>query len=75
LHASQSAHRTATWWLAAIVGSLALLLATPAPGLADESNPNNYSCLGHLGPGTPEAGSTDQQGRYACYGNGTITGY
>ena len=75
LHAFQSAHRTATWWLAAIVGSVALLLATPAPGHADEANPNNYSCLGHLGPGTPEAGSSDQQVQYAFYCNGPITGY
>lgn len=70
------AHRKATWWLALIVGcSLALLLATPAISHAEESNPNNYSCLGAIAPGTPEVGSDEQQVAYVFYCNGPITGY
>jgi hypothetical protein len=77
LHAlHHPAHRKATWWLALIVGcSLALLLATPAISRAEESNPNNYSCLGSLAPGTPEVGSDEQQVTYVFYCNGPITGY
>jgi hypothetical protein len=76
LHALHPAHRKATWWLAAIVGSsLALLLAIPAISRAEESNPNNYSCLGGLADGTPEVGSDEQQVKYAFYCNGPITGY
>jgi hypothetical protein len=74
LHASQPAHPKAALWLGAIVGSLALLLATPALGHA-ESNPNNYSCLGTLAAGTPEAGNEDQQVKYSFYCDGPITGY
>lgn len=69
------AHRSATWWLVALVGSLALMLAAPAIGHAEEANPNNYSCFGGLSAGTPEAGSEDQQVAYAFHCNGPITGY
>jgi hypothetical protein len=62
-------------WLAALVGSLALLLAAPALSQADESNPNNYNCIGHIARGTLEAGSEEQQVKYAFYCNGPITGY
>jgi len=62
-------------WLAALVGSLALLLAAPALSQADESNPNNYSCIGHIGAGTPETGSEEHQVKYGFYCNGPITGY
>jgi len=76
LHALHPAHRKATWWLAAIVGStLALLLATPAPVHAEESNPNNYECLGSVVPGTPEVGSEEPQVKSIFYCNGPITGY
>jgi hypothetical protein len=77
LHAINPAHRKhATWWLVAFVGfTLALLLATPAVGHAEESNPNNYSCLGGLAPGTPEVGSDEPQVKYVFYCNGPITGY
>jgi hypothetical protein len=75
LHAFQPAHRTATYWLAAIVGSVALLLATPALSHAEESNPNNYSCLGNINSGQPEAGSEEQQVKYTFYCDGPITGY
>jgi hypothetical protein len=75
LHAFQTAHRHARWWLAAIVGSVALLLATPALSHAEEANPNNYACLGQTAKGLPEVGSEDQQVQYKFYCNGPITGY
>src|SRR5271155_2531578 len=75
LHAFQPAHRTATCWLAAIVGSVALLLAIPAVSHAEESNPNNYNCLGSINPGQPEVGSEEQQVNYTFYCDGPITGY
>jgi hypothetical protein len=75
LHATHLAHRKATPWLIAIVGCLALLLATPALSRADESNPNNYDCFGNLSGGTPEEGSEEQQVKYGFYCNGPITGY
>jgi hypothetical protein len=75
LHATDPAHRKATSWLLALVGCLALLLATPALSQAEESNPNNYSCLGSIAKGTPEEGSEDQQVAYSFYCDGPITGY
>jgi len=75
LHEPHTAHRRTTLWLTALVGGLALLLATPALSHAEEANPNNYSCLGSLSPGTPELGSTEQQVKYTFYCNGPITGY
>ena len=75
MHATHPAHRKATVWLTAIVGCLALLLATPALSRAEESNPNNYSCFGNLSAGTPEEGSEEQQVKYGFYCNGPITGY
>jgi hypothetical protein len=75
LQATQHAHRKAAIWLVAIVGVLALLLAKPALSRAEESNPNNYSCLGGLSAGTPEEGSEEQQVKYSFYCNGPISGY
>jgi hypothetical protein len=75
LHPIHTAHRNATWWLGAIVGALALMLATAAPGYAEESNPNNYSCLGSITAGQPEVGSEEQQVQYSFYCDGPITGY
>lgn len=70
------AHRNATWWLVALVGStLALLLATPAISHAEEANPNNYSCFGGIAAGKPEVGSEEQQVAYTFHCNGPITGY
>ena len=46
----------------------------PALSQAEESNPNNYNCLGSTA-GQPEAGSEEQQVRYTFYCNGPITGY
>jgi hypothetical protein len=75
LHAFQPAHRIATLWLAAIVGSVALLLATAAPSHAEEANPNNYTCAGLTKAGAPEVGSEEQQVQYTFFCNGPITGY
>jgi hypothetical protein len=58
------------------VGSLALLLAIPALSNAEgESNPNDYTCHGHILVGRPEVGSTEQQVEYVFSCNGPITGY
>jgi hypothetical protein len=75
LQASRIAHRKATLWLAAIVGAAALSFAFPALSQADESNPNNYNCLGSTAAGTPELGSEEQQVKYSFYCNGPISGY
>ena len=75
MYATQPAHPKAALWLALIVGSLALLLAAPAVSQAEESNPNNYNCIGQLSAGTPEEGSEEQQVAYAFYCDGQITGY
>jgi hypothetical protein len=75
LYAIEQAHRKATWWLAAIVGVLALLLSIPATGHAEETNPNNDYCLGGIAAGQPEPGSEEQQVQYTFYCNGPITGY
>ena len=75
LHAFQSAHRSARWWLAATVGAVVLFLATAPPGHAEESNPNNYICLGHLSAGHAELGSDETQVQYTFLCNGPITGY
>jgi hypothetical protein len=75
LHALRPVHRKATWWLGALVGFIAVLLATPAMSHAEETNPNNYNCLGHLDAGAPEAGSDEQQVGYVFYCNGPVTGF
>jgi hypothetical protein len=75
LHALHPAHRKATWWLVAIVGSTLALLSAPAISRAEETNPNNDSCLGSIAAGQPEAGSEEQQVQYTFYCNGPITGY
>src|ERR1700684_1021833 len=62
-------------WLAAIMGVAALSLAAPALSQAEESNPNNYNCLGSTSAGQPEAGSEEQQAAYTFYCTGPITGY
>jgi hypothetical protein len=62
-------------WLTAIVGSVALLLATAALVHAEETNPNDYSCLGHINAGAPAPGSAEQQVEYSFYCNGPVTGY
>jgi hypothetical protein len=57
------------------VGCIALLLAMPAIGHAEESNPNNYNCIGSLAKGAPQEGNEEQQVAYSFYCNGPITGY
>jgi hypothetical protein len=57
------------------MGCLALLLITPAVSHAEESNPNNYSCIGSITAGVPEEGSEEQQVKYTFYCDGPITGY
>jgi hypothetical protein len=75
LHAFHTAHRNATWWLGAVVGALVLMLGTAAPSMAEESNPNNLSCLGSIAAGHAEPGSEEQQVAYTFYCDGPITGY
>jgi hypothetical protein len=75
LQAPLAATRRAIAWSIALAGSAALLLGAPALSRAEESNPNNYSCLGSLKAGAPEAGSEEQQVAYSFYCNGPITGY
>ena len=75
MHAFETAHRKTMLWLAATVGALALSLASPALSQAEESNPNNYNCLGSTSAGKPVEGSEEQQVRYSFYCNGPITGY
>jgi hypothetical protein len=69
--------------LTALLGAIALALATPALGHAETApapspvpgNPNNYECTGHIAAGTREAGSEEQPVKYAFLCNGLITGY
>ncbi|HEV7584670.1 MAG TPA: hypothetical protein VGO14_02715 [Solirubrobacteraceae bacterium] len=75
MHAFQSAHRSARWWLAATLGAAALSLGTAAIAHGEESNPNNDTCLGHLSAGHAELGSDEQQVQYTFLCNGAITGY
>jgi hypothetical protein len=71
---SQSTLRRSTWWLAAIVGPIILLLLIPARSHA-EDNPNNYQCFGHVLAGQTEAGASDQQVAYTFNCSGPISGY
>ncbi len=75
MHPIHHAHRKATWWLVAILGCLAMLLARPALGRAEEANPNDLTCNGHVSAGQPEVGSEEQQVAYVFACNGPITGY
>jgi hypothetical protein len=75
LHPSAPAYRKPGLWLLAALGAVTLLLLAPAAGRGEESNPNEYSCIGGVSAGEPEEGSTEQQVRYSFYCNGPITGY
>jgi hypothetical protein len=75
LHALHSTHRKAAWLMAIVGCSIAPPLTAPATSHAEESNPNNYECLGSVVPGTPEVGSEEPQVKYIFYCNGPITGY
>jgi hypothetical protein len=74
LHPSVPAQRKGLW-LVATLGALALLLAAPAASRAEESNPNNYSCIGSISAGTAEEGIAEHPVRYSFYCDGPITGY
>jgi hypothetical protein len=80
------ANRGTTWWLAALLGALALSFASPTFAAAEtvpaaapptSSNPNDYECAGQLsagkyeGEGKPEGAPV--QYLFKC--NGPITGY
>jgi hypothetical protein len=75
LHATPTAHSKARLrLLLALVGCLALALALPAVGRAEESNANNLSCLGSLAKGEAEEGMLNAVA-YSFYCDGPITGY
>jgi hypothetical protein len=76
--------RRATWWLTALMGAIALSLASPALGEAETtpaatpptgSNPNNYECAGALSAGKSESGGEGTPVQYLFKCNGQITGY
>jgi len=71
---SDTAVRRATRWLA-LLSPIVVLLAIPALGYAEEDNPNNYRCAGHVTAGRPEAGSTEAQVAYAISCSGPISGF
>jgi hypothetical protein len=71
---SHTALRRATRWLA-LLSPLVVLLSTPAISNAEENNPNNYQCAGHVTAGKPEAGSTEPQVAYTIACSGPISGY
>jgi hypothetical protein len=82
--ALKSNRRRATWWFTALMGAIALSLATPALGEAATapaaappvgSNPNNYECSGQLSAGKAEAGGEGTPVQYEFKCNGQITGY
>lgn len=75
MHANHLPDRRALVWLAAILGALVLSLATGTVAHAEESNPNNYECKGHIGKGEAEAGNEEVAVAYEFYCDGPITGY
>lgn len=78
MHVYRPANRQAALWLAAILGSILLALATASASRAEEpteANPNNYQCFGHITAGKPEVGSEEQQVAYDFACDGPITGY
>lgn len=73
---SMSARRRATLSLAFLLPAITLLmLLIPAYGHAEESNPNNYQCTGHISAGKAEEASTEQQVQYTISCSGPISGY
>ena len=79
MYTHRPVHHRASLWLVAILGTIALSLATVASAHAEEApaegSPNDLNCIGHISQGTPELGSEEHQVRYAFYCNGPITGY
>jgi hypothetical protein len=72
---SMSARRRATLSLAFLMPTITLLLLIPASGHAEESNPNNYQCAGHIAAGKAEEASSEQQVQYTISCSGPISGY
>jgi hypothetical protein len=77
LHTQTTAHRQATRWLLAVLGSIAITLVSVPASRAEtvEDNPNNYQCQGHIEAGKPEAGNEEQQVAYTFACDGPISGY
>jgi hypothetical protein len=79
LYPHQNVNHRAFLWIVAILGSIALSLATVASAHAEEGategSPNDLNCIGHISAGTPELGSEEQQVRYTFFCDGPITGY
>jgi len=77
LHTQINAHRQATGWLLAVLGSIAITLVSVPASRAEtvEDNPNNYQCQGHIEAGKPEAGNEEQQVAYTFVCDGPISGY
>jgi hypothetical protein len=82
--ALKSNGRRTTWWFTALMGAIALSLATPALGEAETapaaappsgSNPNNYECTGQISAGKAEPTSEATPVQYEFKCNGQITGY
>ena len=58
------------------MGSVALLLATPAVSHAEEpAIPTTTTASASIAAGEPEEGNEEQQVQYTFYCNGPITGY
>ncbi len=74
MHATGTAHSQVRLWLLALVGCMALALALPAVGRAEESNANNLACLGTIAKGEAEEGILNPVA-YRFYCDGPITGY
>ena len=79
MYTHRPVHYRASLWLLAVLGSIALSLATVASAHAEEGategSPNDLNCIGHISAGTAELGSEEQQVRYTFYCDGPITGY
>jgi hypothetical protein len=92
MHSLKSIYRSAlksnrrtSWWLTALMGAIALSLATPTLSAAAEtapaaaptgSNPNDYECAWQLAAGKAEGeGSEGTPVQYKFKCNGQITGY
>jgi hypothetical protein len=76
LHKPRSPLRRHARRLTRVIPVVALLtLPAPAVSQAEESNPNNYKCAGHIAAGKAEAGSSEQQVAYTIACSGPISGY
>ena len=70
------AHRKAALWLAALVGCLALLLATPAAEQGRRIEPEQLQLpRQHRRRARPKKAAKNSRSQYSFYCNGPITGY